>query len=194
MEELRIAILPFVIASSQKWNDRCVTFTLDTPISEQQAVTIEMDLLRRRVLFALRGYLKEHGNGTEMCPELWINGHGRVMEVVRKNATSRAVEQGGAVFPAHATRKSSAPPYPTDGQLDSTIRSLAWYKRSWQKLKWRFYTSLRAMAAVYVCSKRVIFCSPVTFSYSAYMRTNIRYRNHTDIETHRPSLAILTDV
>ncbi|KAH5398595.1 hypothetical protein HBI32_185790 [Parastagonospora nodorum] len=135
MEELRIAILPFVIASSQTWNDRCVTFTLDTPGSKKQAVTIEMDLLRRRVLLALKGYFKEHGNGTEMCPELWINGHGRVMEVVRKDATSRAVVQDSAVVPARAAKQSSAPPYPTDGKLDSTISYLAWYKRSWQKLK-----------------------------------------------------------
>lgn len=133
LEHLRINLLPFVIASSQTWNDGSVTFILNTPGSEQATVTIALGLLRRRVLKALKAYLEEHGNGNEVCPEIWVNGQGRVIEVILRNVTVRVI---GGRRTGGEEDNSAPPPYPSTVQLDSTIHYLAWSIRSWQKAKW----------------------------------------------------------
>jgi hypothetical protein len=80
-ENLRTDIVPFLLATSKTWNNRDVTFQLETPGLQRQEITVSLGSLRRRVLVALQSYA---GSPLEPCPRVWVDGHGRVKETVRK--------------------------------------------------------------------------------------------------------------
>ena len=144
LDEARIRIVPFILASSSTWNTREVTLTFDAPDSEHQEVTMTLGLLRRRVLKALKAYRGEHPyhGDSELCPEIWVNGRGQVKEVVRKelvpseasNRDSGTVDILNSKDENQDAASGAQPAFPADGQLGITIQYLAWVIRSWQKV------------------------------------------------------------
>jgi hypothetical protein len=143
LADIRINILDFVIASSRTWNTTPVTFTLSAPTAEHQEVTMELGLLRTRVLKALKLYAKRFPEPDEICPEVWGDGYGQVVEVAPKWLTDAIDIDGkgledGTVNKQDVDRSmpSIAPQDTQDvRQLHSTIRDLAGTFRSWQKVR-----------------------------------------------------------
>jgi hypothetical protein len=140
LHDLRIHILPFVVASSSTWNDCSVTIALDASGFGYQVAVLKLGLLRRRVLKALKEYGKEHPNDDEPCPDIWVNGYGQVREVVEAVEASTSIEHGGVNImglegQVEHVSPGMQPPYPVHGRLDSTILYLTWVLRHWQKAK-----------------------------------------------------------
>lgn len=141
LEDLRIGMLQFVIASSQTWNTTPVTFALEAPTIKNKEVAIKLALLRSRVLKALRSYAKEHADEGGVCPEIWVNGYGQVKEVALKKVTDSGTRDDPEKITGHVqdgdeSTLSVAPRVaPTKRLLHSTIRDLAKAFRTWQKAK-----------------------------------------------------------
>jgi hypothetical protein len=139
-DALNMDILPLVLGSSATWNDTPLTIALDTPDREHQEFGLTLGLLRRRVLRALKMYVSERARDSGMCPAVWVNGRGLVKKVVAPGEAEDSTGQGivgnmESKVHREEVKAGTQPPYPTDGQLDSTITYLAWVLRQWQKAK-----------------------------------------------------------
>lgn len=124
-DDIRLCILPFILASSLTWNHRDVTFVPDGATgSEPQQLTIAIGLLRRCVLKALKAYRKDHqeNGASEPCPEIWMNRRGHVEEVVPESHALDSSETAG--LDPGDEGEIPASTYPDDRKLDSTIRYL----------------------------------------------------------------------
>jgi hypothetical protein len=93
-----------------------------------QEITLKIGLLRRRVIPTLKTYAKEHPGSAEKCPEIWVDGHGVVKEVLRNEPTTSKVikEDDSETEDEEGTFNTRQSPYPLDGALHSTIRYLSW--------------------------------------------------------------------
>lgn len=116
LNDVRICIVPLLLASSSTWNHREVIVAIHAPGYESSLeINTALGLLCRRVLRALKAYQKERpDNGAfHRSPKVWVNESGQVEEVVTQEAL------------------------PSDNMtthvfLDSTIRHLEWAVRHWQ--------------------------------------------------------------
>jgi hypothetical protein len=127
LDDLRINILPFIVVSSQTWNDARVILNLAWIHAVDQEITLKIGLLRRRVITALKTYAKEHPGSAEKCPERWVNGHGVVKEILRKEpTTSKAIkEEDSETEDEEGTFTTRQPLYLTNGARHSTFRYLS---------------------------------------------------------------------
>jgi hypothetical protein len=144
LDEQRIDILPFVLASSLTWNETPLTIALDTPNREQQEFDLTLGLLRHQVLDALKAYASGHDGVMPLCPDVWINGYGLVKEVIAAGEPTSSTGHGTVVnmeldMYGEEAELGRRPPHLVNHQLDSTMRYLTWVVRCWLKadtLQW----------------------------------------------------------
>ncbi|KAF2820240.1 hypothetical protein CC86DRAFT_412121 [Ophiobolus disseminans] len=139
LDDVRMCIVPFAVASAATWSHHVVTFAIVDPDTQSQ-LTIPLGLLRRRVLSALKRHMKKYPNDSksEPCPEVWVNGRCQVKEVIRaelKMLEASEVEANNASI-MDVEEEDKIPPSTShdDGRLHSTIRYLEWATRHWRKV------------------------------------------------------------
>ncbi|KAF2033102.1 hypothetical protein EK21DRAFT_109239 [Setomelanomma holmii] len=117
LEDVRIAIMPLILATSLTWNDHQVTIRVTTPERMSAEDSSTLGSLRRRVLTALGAYSKKQSsqNSDSMCPELWVNGRGTVKEINRRdNVSGPSDPEALQLMNSHDARGSAAASSGTD--------------------------------------------------------------------------------
>ncbi|KAH7086417.1 hypothetical protein FB567DRAFT_70062 [Paraphoma chrysanthemicola] len=83
LEDIRLQIMPFIIATSSTWSDRQIIIEINAPETTKCQTTVRLGFLRRTILKTLEKYAGNQVLGTRdlFCPDVWVNGLGSIEEV-----------------------------------------------------------------------------------------------------------------
>ncbi|KAH7080102.1 hypothetical protein BKA63DRAFT_234903 [Paraphoma chrysanthemicola] len=142
LEEIRLHIMPFIIASSSTWGERQVIIEINATETTKCQNNVRLGFLHQSVLATLRKYAGNQVLGTRdlFCPDVWVNGLGNVEEVNARHINNLDSSSSTGFFASRVydmeddgtNSWDERPPYPANGKLDSTIRYLEWVVCKWE--------------------------------------------------------------
>jgi hypothetical protein len=120
LHNLHLDLMPLVVvATHQTWSHHEISVTLSTPDSERKDTTIQLGLLRHRVLAALQTYMaQKQGVTGGNCPGISIDGRGQVKDIVDTGKVSSVQYNNTSLGGDHSI------PYADDGNPTSDAHSI----------------------------------------------------------------------